>query len=269
MLTSETNNKYFRALMSLGLTRLQATTYFNLVKLEKAGVKTIAKASNAYRSDAYRVMASLEKLGLAEKIVGDPVIYKATPLREGFNLLMQSKTQEYANLQQEATDALNSIQDSGPHKASSQQEDPQFVICSSEKLFFKSFLYRINSAKKSIYGIANWRSFRAALIEDHQNMKKTMDSGVSFRVISEKHDFDEKTWEIIGDLRQNSLFGIRFLPSPVPVKITLFDGIQVELCIALANGERIPSLWSNHPQLLKVMNTYFETMWSKAEDSPS
>jgi len=116
-------------LMNLGLTRLQATTYINLTKLGTAEVKAIAKASNAYRSDAYRVMLSLEKLGLAQKVVGDPVRYRATPMREGFDLLMQNKTQEYVDLQREATETLNSIQDSDPD-IPPQLKDPQFVICS-------------------------------------------------------------------------------------------------------------------------------------------
>ncbi|MEX2723761.1 MAG: helix-turn-helix domain-containing protein [Candidatus Freyarchaeota archaeon] len=59
--------EYIQTLTDLGLTFLQAKTYLNLAKLGKANVQTIAKASNVARQDIYRIMPSLQKLGLAEK----------------------------------------------------------------------------------------------------------------------------------------------------------------------------------------------------------
>lgn len=122
--------------MDLGLTRLQAKTYFSLAKLEKAEVKAIAKASNSYRSDTYRVMLSLEELGLAEKIVGEPVMYKATPMREGLCILIQRKTQECVRLKQQAEEAVESIQENRCN-TTPQQDGSQFIICLSERLFFQ------------------------------------------------------------------------------------------------------------------------------------
>jgi len=254
--------------MNLGLTRLQATIYFNLAKLGTAGVKAIAKASNAYRSDAYRVMLSLEKLGLAEKIVGEPVMYRATPMREGFDLLMQNKTQEYVDLQRESTEVLNSIQDSDPNTPPL-PEDPQFVICSSKKLFLKCFIDRHEKAKKNIDSIANWRAISGSLVEACPGLKRTVDRGVRMRIVTEKHQDDESTQKIIQSLQENPLFEIRYLSSPAPVDVTIFDGAEVDLCISLARGVPIPSLWSNHPQFLKVMKTFFESIWEKSQDSPT
>ncbi len=263
---SQKNNTCVPALINLGLTRLQATTYINLTILGTVGVKTIAKASNSYRSDVYRVMLSLEKLGLAEKIVGDPIMYRATPLREGFWFLMQNKRQEYLNLQEEATTALKSIQDSNL-KTPPQQVDPQFVICSSEKLFLRSFTDRLHKAKRTIDGIANWRAFSAAVVEAQNDLKRTFGKGVNMRIVTEKHEDDPSTQKIIESLQANQMFEIRYLPSPVPTEVTIYDGTEVDLCVSLAAGVPIPSLWSNHPQLLKVMKTYFEAIWDQSEDS--
>lgn len=268
MMSQKNDDCVLPLLMNLGLTRFQATTYTNLTKLGTAGVKAIAKASNAYRSDAYRVMLSLEKLGLAEKIVGDPVMYRATPLREGFDLLMQNKTQEYVDLQREATDTLSSIADSGPNTAP-QPEDPQFVICSSEKLFFRYFVDRHENAKKSIDTIGNWRAVSAALVQAYPEVQRTVDRGVKMRIVTEKHKDDKPTQKIIQRLQGSPLFKIRYIPSPVPVEVTTYDGVEVDFCISLALGVPIPSLWSNHPQFLKVMKIYFESVWDKSQDTPA
>jgi DNA polymerase III alpha subunit len=55
--------------MDLGLTLLQAKIYLALSKTGKATIKTISKASNSARQDIYRIMPTLQKLGLAEKII--------------------------------------------------------------------------------------------------------------------------------------------------------------------------------------------------------
>jgi sugar-specific transcriptional regulator TrmB len=39
-------------------------------------------------------MPTLEEAGLVEKILAEPVIYKATPMKEGPHLLLNKKTKE-------------------------------------------------------------------------------------------------------------------------------------------------------------------------------
>lgn len=263
---AQKGNACVSSLMDLGLTRLQATIYVNLARLGIAGAYAIAKASNVYRSEAYRVMLSLEKLGLAEKIVGDPVMYRAIPVREGFELLIQSKTNELANIQREAAEALVSIQHSNVNTPT--QQEPQFVICSSEKLFLKCFTDRHNSAKVSIDSIANWRALGLALVENHQDLKKIVDRGVRIRLLTEKHRDEGSTHKIIQGLMRSPLFEIRYLSSPVPTNITIFDEAEVDFCISPEADEPVPSLWSNHSGFLKVINTYFEAIWAKSDDSP-
>lgn len=87
-----------QTLMNLGLTLLQAKIYLALAQAGKTKIETISKASNIARQDIYRIMPTLQKLGLAEKIVTTPTMYKATPIKEGYYLLLQNKTQEYTEL---------------------------------------------------------------------------------------------------------------------------------------------------------------------------
>jgi sugar-specific transcriptional regulator TrmB len=91
-------DNHVQALMDFGLSFLQAKIYLNLVKLEKASVKSIAQTSKVARQDIYRLMPILMKVGLAEKIIGRPTIYKATPLKLGLSILFQKKKQECAEL---------------------------------------------------------------------------------------------------------------------------------------------------------------------------
>jgi DNA-binding IclR family transcriptional regulator len=54
---------------------LKSKVYLTLATLGKADVKTIAKASNIARQEIYRIMPTLQKLGLTEKIITNPTMY--------------------------------------------------------------------------------------------------------------------------------------------------------------------------------------------------
>lgn len=255
-----------QTLMKLGLTLLQAKAYLALAQLGKAEVKTISKTSNVARPDIYRVMPTLEKIGLAEKIIANPTMYKATPLKEGCYILLQNKTQEHTELQQQTLDLIKNFHENND-KTNLQEETQQFIICSSETLLLKWLYGRPNTAQISIDYMGKWESTKVNLFNSLQNLKRAMKRGVKIRVITEKHEDDKSLQKIIQTLKKNPLFEIRYLSQPVPVETALYDGMDVGLCIAIPMGKSVPSLMSNHPQFLKVMTTYFEEIWNTAQDS--
>jgi sugar-specific transcriptional regulator TrmB len=140
--------EYVQTLMGLGLSLLQAKTYLNLAKLGKADVKTIAKASNVARTDAYRIMLTLEKLGLAEKIVATTTVYEATPITVSLSILLQKRREEYAGLEKKANSLLKNFQSNDLQD--SQEENQQFKITSEMSLLLKMHENLVRSAQTSI-----------------------------------------------------------------------------------------------------------------------
>ncbi len=67
-------------LMGLGLTPNQAKVYHTILKIGSATVIQIAKSSSVRREDVYKVLPALEKMGLAEKLLGKPALIRATPV---------------------------------------------------------------------------------------------------------------------------------------------------------------------------------------------
>ena len=94
------NDETIKILMNLGLTCLQAKTYLVLTTLKEAEAKKISKISNIARQDIYRIMPELEKVGLVERIISTPTLYKAIPLKEGSFVLFQKRAKEHAALQE-------------------------------------------------------------------------------------------------------------------------------------------------------------------------
>jgi sugar-specific transcriptional regulator TrmB len=260
------DDEHIQTLTDLGLTLLQAKTYLALVTLGKAKVQTISKASNVARQDIYRIMPTLQKLGLAEKIIAAPIMYKAISLKEGLSILLQNKTREHTELQKKTIELLNNIHNSEDEKVL-QDEAQQFSIISSKKLLLKRFAETDNITQKSINVVGKWKILKSILFHRPQDTKRALKRGVKIRIITEKHEDDKSIKKIIQSLKTNPLFEIRYLSTPLPVKTVIYDGTEVRMSIATSPDSDMPSLWSNNPSFLKVMTAYFEEIWDEALDA--
>jgi sugar-specific transcriptional regulator TrmB len=88
-----------KILTDLGLTYCQAKIYFALIQCEEATAKGLSDITKIAVHDIYRIVSKLEELGLVEKGLGRPKIYRAVPPDIGVNYLIQenvSKTNDAA-----------------------------------------------------------------------------------------------------------------------------------------------------------------------------
>ena len=75
-------------LLGLGLSLNQARVYLAILKLEKTTVGQVAKFSKVRREDVYRILPTLEKLGLVERLIGKPTEVRATLISDALKSLV-------------------------------------------------------------------------------------------------------------------------------------------------------------------------------------
>jgi len=253
-------------LVNLGLSLLQAKIYLTLVQTGQATIKEIAKASGIVRQDIYRIVPSLQELGLAEKILNVPTMYKPTPIKEGCYLLLQNKTREHVKLQKKTIALVKNLHEKN-NKTLLQEEDSQFVITSSGTLLHKRLGEGHQMAQKSIYIIGEWQTTRTMVFYRFTDFKRALKRGTQIRIITEKHEDDKSTQKIIRTLMLNPLFETRYVAMPSTLKMVIHDEKEVNMCIAIPPDKDVPSLWSNNPQFVKIMVAYFQELWSKAVEA--
>jgi sugar-specific transcriptional regulator TrmB len=256
------DDEYIHTLTDLGLTLLQAKTYLALAKLGKAEVRTISKASNVARQDIYRIMLTLEKLGLVEKIIDTPTLYKAIPLRKGLLTLLQRRTEENAELQKKTRALINNFRDNNTGIAFHEDES-QFTITSELALFRKKLAEATDAARTSKDVIYTAEGVRALSLHYLQHVKRAMRRGVKIRVITEKPENAETTLGISPDLKKNPLFKLKYISDHSPVFMAIFDNKEVNIRIS---DNIVPSFWSNNPSVVKLAASYFEAVWKEAHE---
>jgi sugar-specific transcriptional regulator TrmB len=260
LVTTLQNDKTIEILMNLGLTYLQAKTYLTLTQLEKAEATKISKASDVARQDIYRIMPTLEKLGLAVKVIGTPILYKATPLKEGSSMLLQKRTNEHTTLQEKIKVLLNSDQERNINSMV-HEETLQFIITSERKLFVKR-LEKAFLEAKTCEMIFPARGLKSMLFNSFQCLKMAIKKGTKIRIITEKTE-GTLISNKLQTLKKNPLFEIKFASSPIDCGIIIFNNEEVNMRIS-SSGE-VPSLYTDSPQLVKVAQMIFEGMWNDAQ----
>jgi sugar-specific transcriptional regulator TrmB len=251
------NDDTMNLLIDLGLTCSQAKAYSALTILKKAEAKKIAKASNIARQDIYRIMPELEQVGLVEKIVASPILYKAVPLREGCKKLLERKTNQCLTLQEK----LKLIENQPTSEVETEEGEAanQFILTSERNLFQRKMDEKIASAKVSIKAVLGSEGVKIILFNHFSTFKGALERGVKITIITEKNDIklsrNEQT------LCKNPLFEIRYVEELVPYVFTIFDDKAVNIRVTDAT---IPSLWTNNQTVVKLAETAFETFWNKA-----
>src|SRR4030042_4562628 len=89
------NDENTDLLLGLGLSLNQARVYLAVLKLEKTTVGQVAKFSKVRREDVYRVMPSLEKMGLIEKLMGKPTVIRAAPISDALSFLVAEEKTKF------------------------------------------------------------------------------------------------------------------------------------------------------------------------------
>ncbi len=256
-------DKYSQALMELGLTYLQAEVYLALVKFGKADAKTLASAANVARGDVYRVMEKLEELGLAEKIIFTPTTFQATPLKEGCDLLLQNKEQEYTALKEEIKETVSNLPEI---EEDNWTDDQQFTIISSERLFQEKIKAESAHSTRSIDIVGDWKNLSTIEFNQISIHEKDLERGVKIRLITEKHEGTtfEKLYPSL--FKYNRLFEIRYVTPPIPIRVAVYDQKRLILSTRTPTDSQVtPILWSNNPQLVNVITAFFDQVWQSAE----
>jgi sugar-specific transcriptional regulator TrmB len=257
------NDETVTTLMNLGLTSLQAKTYLALTELGRADAQKVSKLSNVARQDIYRIMPTLEKLGLVEKAIAKPTLYKAVPLKDGCLMLLKERIKQQTMLQNKIKSLLNNNNKETNVDATIQEDITQFVITSERKLFSKR-IEKAHLEARTADMIIPADALNLVLFNSFESLETSMKKGAEIRIITGKRE-GESTNARLQTLKRNPLFEIRSASSLIDFAIVIFNKKEVNMCISVTPSE-VPSLWTNNPRVVRIAQTLFESIWADAQD---
>jgi sugar-specific transcriptional regulator TrmB len=167
-------------------------------------------------------MRALQKLGLTEKIVAKPTMYKATPINEGLSILLQNMKSEYDKLQKKTTLLINNFHAKNAKITLKQEEDTQFIITSEITRLIKIHRNKSWKAQESIDVMIPVTNVPSEVRDDWLHFKKPLKRGVKVRVITPKLKdiIAPAPWEAIVT---DPCFELKYSVTPIPFGMHIFD----------------------------------------------
>jgi sugar-specific transcriptional regulator TrmB len=256
-----------KTLISLGLNLCQAKVYLALVQTEISTAKIISKVSGVSRPDVYRIMDKLHKMGLVEKILDRPVMFKATPIQEGVSILLDHKIR---NISEVSQDARRLIRKFGARNVKTTIGNVKhFVLIPGGKRITNWIKRAANTSQSSIDVVCSKEAFPKVFFIMDEVFKKAMNREVKIRCILEKMEKNKPFPKEVRTLKENSLFKLRFLPTSPGERSMIFDRKSVIVATETRKGSMESSgLWTDNPSILRIVNDYYELLWITSMETP-
>jgi len=260
------NQDTILTLTRLGLTSNQTKVYLALLHSGLSTAKTVSKNSGVARSDVYRVMATLEKLGLVEKIISAPCKFRAISIHDAFVVLMERRKKVTSELQATTREILEKFKNDNARTAL--EEDASRFSLVSEQAAVLREKGTLKGVQRSFDVVTSWRYPHAVVFIDLEEVVEALQRGVEIRVIIDKPG-EKILSDIMKQLMQHSNFKIRYLLNAPKALVSVYDMKEAWVCTCTTPVlEECPTLRTNNPCLLSILQDYFEILWLTAMEDP-
>jgi len=259
------NNEEIATLSELGLTQSQAKVYLATFKLSSGKAKEIWKESGVGRQEVYQILSELSEMGLIEKEIVTPTLFKATSLSKGLQILLERKHQEIFELSSKVQQLANR----NTIFSAAKDQGNQFSIFPRKYFTVHRGGDAFQNAQETIDFCAEFRRFANNLSSNSKIYEEAIKKGVRLRGIIEKPD--EHQYERLKNeathLFSSPKFIIKFADPCDCKEIYIIDG--KEAFFSLQPQKSVAEdqvLWTNNQSIIFLAQKYFEAGWNNASD---
>lgn len=250
-------------LIDFGLTGNQAKVYLAIARLKLATVGQISKVSKVRREDVYRILPKLEKMGLAEKLLGKPSKIRATPVEEALSVLIKHEEdtarERVSSLKVKTETFLKHFARAGRLEV---EEKPHFALLSKRENIIARMLTMVKNAEKEIDIVFSRSQIMQFLHAFSEQFKKNIRKGIKIRVVSELPDYEDSLPRVIEErVSPSNSLDLRY--TDLPSSHYMIADFKEALIATTTEGNMAdhPCLWTNSDSLVGVFQGDFENLW--------
>jgi len=244
----------------LGLTNSQAKVYLALAKLGEATAKEISTITQVARQEVYRVLVGLQKLGLVVRVVSVPSKFRAISTDDAFSILMEHRKKETSELEVTISEMLKKFK-SGNARLALEKEETKFSLF-PEQATVRAEKKTLENVQRSFDVITSWRNPHSVIFSSMEGITEALHKGVEIRVIIDKPNEEKLLSNILKHLKKFPNFKIRYLPNAPKALISEYDKGEAWVGTCTNPGvKECPTLWTDNPCLLSILQDYFEMLW--------
>ena len=259
--------------LDLGLSKSQATVYLVLSKLGQAKAHEIWKLSQVARQDIYRILEELINLGIVERVMKNPCEFRAFPLAESVEILLQRMEEDgketILKLRQEVAQFVK--ENANVNMANGHAPESEFSICEGE-----ANLLKMRKAMEHAQSTVELIIPESIVLRDdayfEEALREALSRGVKARFLLEKTD--ENSGDVERRLPKSRHMAVRTISRNGLPAFAIYDEREATF-VALSTSQmssklsaiKPPALWTNNPLFVSTVHEYFENVWQQANES--
>lgn len=246
-------------LASLGLTGRQARVYLALLKTGELKAKAVAEIALVNRQEVYRILDSLQHLGLIQQNIDAPTSFTAIPIAEGVRLLLQQKASELTLMSKKAnwlTKKLSLLPIVFPTATAVVPKQCFGEVAEGDR--GKKYLQAIQETQSAIEAVTSWLRFKQQSFLFETQLKNLLKKDINLNVITEKPANHHLPKWVSTALSKYPNFNLKTQLNTPLVSVTLFDHTQAAIAFNPNTPiTRGPTLWTTHPALTTLCQAYY------------
>lgn len=255
------------ALVKLGLSKNEIRVYVYLARTGMLKASEISEVISLHRTETYRILRDLEKMGLVSSVFEKPLKFVATPFEKTLDILIESKKLRLQLLERKKTD-LVSLWGALPKAEVELSKKEVFQILEGEE--------QINLRAEEILDKS---TSQVCMFASDSDISHFYHSGLLDKLEGiEKKDFSvrllakdsAKSKFFIKELKLN---GVRS-SATCPEDLSSFIIVDQEQLLFLINKnsepkdemgekkEKLAALWTNYEAFTKALGALFSELWN-------
>lgn len=253
-----------KILSDFGLTPSQARVYAAIVQVGITPIGKVSQLSKVRREEVYRLLPKLEEKGLIERILGNPVKVKATPVDEALSNLIREEQERTNNRLSE----LNAKKEqfltySRSNNVTPEPEAISFSLITEGSGRFLKSSDMIKEAKRKI-DIVMSRHYIPQFVASHTDeLREATTKGILIRIITHEPEGEDLIPMVLERyLPKRESVSLRYAHQ-LPNRYIIVDDREALVSTSTeASLTRGPILWSNSGSLIAFMAEDFQNLWN-------
>lgn len=249
-------------LQDFGLNKKEAKVYYILSRLGSASANEISGASQYNRLQTYRSVKGLLDRGLVEISLERPRRYTPLKIEHALSLLEQEAENRILQLESKKPFLLQKWAEVSNFPVS--KTNYTFRIIQGSKNVFKFAIMLYKSAEKDVELIIKGNELMRWVLEGaDDSLQKVTNKQVIIRGLTEFNKYNT-----VGFRRFLEFSDLRHVSSNDLVPLVIIDGKEVLVCLTDDSNNCVPqnAIWTNHPQFVGMLNSFFNFLWTNSKD---
>jgi sugar-specific transcriptional regulator TrmB len=260
-----------RKLLDFGLTVNQAKVYLNTMQSGTTCAGVISERTGLHRQDIYKVLPKLEKKGLIIKVIGKPLMIKATPVEKALNtLVLAEREKSNARISRLITSAKEIVNATRKQPISDWTlKEAQFTLLNTDRQIENMADLSFENAKNECDWVSDMELLTKRTRSIHDYFGALSMKGVRLRAIIEtlnNKDFVKRAIEKIRPNRGN--FKAKLVCKERSTPYMIIDNKELWIRRKKTTESGMPAvLWTNSINMIDFYRANFEDTWNDTDRS--